>query len=66
MDRRQALRIAVAAMRRELRVIAFDAQMHEHYGATYSQALMASKRRAELKAAIGQLESGLKGKGKQA
>jgi hypothetical protein len=49
---RKAVRIAVAAMRRELRVITFDAQMHEHFGATYPQALMASKRSIELKAAI--------------
>jgi hypothetical protein len=39
-------------MRRELHVIAFDAGVHDHYGARYPQAVGASKRSAELKAAI--------------
>jgi hypothetical protein len=56
MNHRQAVRIAVAAMQRELRVIAFDAQVHDQLGARYSQAVMASKRSAELKAAIAVLK----------
>jgi Mrp family chromosome partitioning ATPase len=54
--RGRAIRIAVAAMRRELQVIAFDANMHEHYGARYPQAEAAARRRQDLLAAIEQLE----------
>lgn len=56
MTRARAVRIAVAAMRRELRVIAFDAGVHEHYGARYPQAVAAARRKRELLAAIEQLE----------
>lgn len=55
----RAVKIAVAAMRRELRVIAFDASMARVYGATYPQARTAARRQRELRAAIEELQGDL-------
>ncbi len=65
MTRSQAVRIAVAAMRRELQVIAFDARVHDLFGARYPQAVSAAKRSAQLRAAIEELEADLKERGTQ-
>jgi len=51
-----ARKVAVAEMRRALKRLAFDAAMYERYGATYPQAVSASRQRKRLLAAIAALE----------
>lgn len=57
MTRPRALRIAVRAMQAQAKFLAFDANMAERAGATYPQAVSASRERQLLHAAIAELKS---------
>lgn len=56
MTEKQALRLAIQEMKRGLKYVAFDANMAERFGATYPQALTASKHKQCLKDGIAVLE----------
>lgn len=52
MEHKKAVKIAVQAMKKEMRTIAFDANTHEKFGNDHPSAVNAFKRRAELREAI--------------
>ncbi len=52
MTYRQAVKLAVECMEKERHSMAVDASLADEYEATYPGALMASKKRKELKGAI--------------
>lgn len=60
MDKKAALRVAAKAIKREIQRVAVDANLHDHYGATYTHAENASKERAKLREALGTIETMLK------
>lgn len=51
----QAIRAALAAIEREIKAQAVDANLHDVAGATYPHAVNASKRRKNLQEAIARL-----------
>lgn len=53
---RKTIKLALEALRREFKSLSVDAWVHEIHGATYPEALRASKRRREILAAIAELE----------
>ena len=53
---KKTIKLALEALRREYKSLSVDALIYERYGATYPEAVRASKRRAELAAAIRELE----------
>lgn len=44
--------VAIEAMNKEIKMLNFDANLHEWYGADYPAAVNASRRRCELRMAI--------------
>lgn len=56
MKPKRAYTLAINALRAEIQKYAVDANMHDLYGANYSHAVNASKRKKELEEAIEVLE----------
>lgn len=56
MTHAQARKIAIEAIRQQIKTITVDANMHDRLGATYPHAINASKRRKELIEAIDTLK----------
>lgn len=56
MTHAQARKIAIEAIRQQIKSITIDANMHDRLGATYPHAINASKRRRELLEAIDTLK----------
>ncbi len=52
MKHERAIHVAIAAIEHEIKSLAFDANMHDLLKADYPHTIKASKRRAELLAAI--------------
>ena len=56
MTRARAITLAIAALEREIKVLAVQANLHDQYGADAPMCVEASKRRTELRAAIEALQ----------
>jgi hypothetical protein len=56
-DYRPHILVAIEAMKREIKSLNVDANLHEKYGADYAAAVQASRRRAELRTAIQRMEA---------
>jgi len=52
MDEKRALKVIRECVRAEIQRIAVDANLHDKWGASYSFAVKASQRRAELQQAL--------------
>jgi hypothetical protein len=46
------IQVAIEAMKKEIKSLNVDANLHERYGAEYMAAVQASRRRCELREAI--------------
>jgi hypothetical protein len=56
MNNKQAIKIAIEAMRERIKKYAVDANLHDHMGADYPWAITSSEKRKELLEAIAALE----------